>query len=129
MGSHRTYLDLGQVAIMAEVTLNGKALGTLWKPPFRMDVTAALKPGENTLEVRVVSLPINRMLGDELLPEDSERTEKGTLKTWPQWLQDGKPSPTGRYTFTSWREDSGASWPQRRDGDPRGWNECRGARR
>jgi hypothetical protein len=55
------------------------------------------------LEVRVVNLPINRMLGDELLPEDSERNANGTLKGWPQWLLDGKPSPTGRFTFTSWR--------------------------
>lgn len=100
---HRTCLDLGQVAVMAEVTLNGQTLGTLWRPPFRVDVTDALKCGENTLEVRVVSLPINRMLGDERLPEDSERTDKGTLKSWPEWLQDGKPSPTGRYTFTTWR--------------------------
>ncbi len=51
----------------------------------------------------MVNLPINRMLGDELLPEDSERNGDGTLKKWPQWLQDGKPSPSGRFTFTSWR--------------------------
>jgi hypothetical protein len=43
------------------------------------------------------------MIGDEFLPEDSERNENGTLKKWPDWLQEGKPSPTGRYTFTSWR--------------------------
>ena len=27
----------------------------------------------------------------------------GTLKQWPQWLLDGKPSPTGHVTFTSWK--------------------------
>jgi hypothetical protein len=43
------------------------------------------------------------MLGDELLPEDSDRNGNGTLKQWPQWVQDGKASPSGRYTFTSWR--------------------------
>jgi hypothetical protein len=88
---------------MAEVKLNGKDLGILWKPPFRVDVTGACKPGENTLEVKVVNLWINRMIGDEQLPEDSERNADGTLKSWPKWLEEGKPSPTGRYTFTSWR--------------------------
>ncbi|MBN2506965.1 MAG: hypothetical protein JXQ71_09750 [Verrucomicrobia bacterium] len=100
---HRLFLDLGQVAVMAEVNLNGKDLGILWKAPYRVDVTDALKSGDNSLEVKVVNLWINRQIGDEQLPEDSERNPNGTLKAWPQWLQEGKPSPTGRYTFTSWR--------------------------
>ena len=63
----RWYLDLGRVEVMAEPKLNGQALGTLWKPPFRVDVTGALKPGANALEVKVVNLWINRMIGDEQL--------------------------------------------------------------
>ncbi|HML74654.1 MAG TPA: glycosyl hydrolase [Anaerohalosphaeraceae bacterium] len=96
-------LDLGKVAVIAEVSLNGRNMGILWKPPYRVDITDAIKSGQNNLEIRVVNLPVNRMLGDELLPEDSDRNANGTLKQWPQWLQDGKPSPTGRFTFTSWR--------------------------
>jgi hypothetical protein len=88
---------------MAELKINGKDLGILWKPPFRVDVTDTLRPGENSLEVKVVNLWINRMIGDEQLPEDSERNPNGTLKAWPKWVLEGKPSPTGRYTFTSWR--------------------------
>ena len=102
-GDRLLYLDLGNVQVMAEVKLNGKNLGLLWKPPFRVEVTGAAKAGENELEVKVVNLWPNRQIGDEQLPEDSERNPEGTLKRWPQWLLDGKPSPTGRYTFTSWR--------------------------
>ncbi|MHB8862025.1 MAG: glycosyl hydrolase [Pirellulaceae bacterium] len=99
----RLDLELGEVQVMARVTLNGQDLGTLWKPPFRVDITNIVKVGDNMLEIQVVNLWPNRMIGDEHLPEDSERHPNGTLKTWPQWLTAGQPSPTGRYTFTSWR--------------------------
>jgi len=99
----RIFLDLGQVAVMAEVKLNGKDLGILWKPPFRVDVTDDLRPGANVLEAKVVNLWINRQIGDEQLPEDSDRNPDGTLKSWPSWLSRGMPSPTGRFTLTSWR--------------------------
>ncbi len=97
------FLDLGRVEVMAQVKLNGKDLGILWKTPYRVEVTDAIQPGDNVLEVDVVNLWINRQIGDEQLPEDSQRNPNGTLKEWPQWVQEGKPSPTGRYTFTSWR--------------------------
>lgn len=101
--ARRLYLDLGEAEVMAHVTLNGKDLGVLWKPPFLVDITEVARPGANALEVKVVNLWINRMIGDEQLPEDSQRNPNGTLKEWPQWLSEGKSSPTGRYTFTSWR--------------------------
>ncbi len=99
----RRYLDLGDVRVMARVTLNGRDLGILWKPPFRVEVTDVLKAGENTLEIAVTNLWVNRMIGDEGLPEDSARNQNGTLKEWPAWLKEGKPGPTGRFTFTTWR--------------------------
>ncbi len=99
----RVELDLGVVAVMADVTLNGRRLGTLWHAPYRLDVTSALRPGDNVLKVDVATLWVNRQIGDETLPEDSDRTPSGTLRSWPAWLQQGKPSPTGRFTFTSWR--------------------------
>jgi hypothetical protein len=99
----RLSLDLGRVEVMAEVTLNGKELGTLWKAPYRVEISEAANPGDNRLEVKVTNLWINRMIGDEQLAEDSDRNANGTLKSWPQWLQENKPSPTGRHTFTSWR--------------------------
>ncbi len=99
----RIELDLGEVRVMAKVRLNGQDCGILWKPPFTVDVTGIARPGANSLEITVVNLWINRMIGDEQLPEDSSRNPDGTLKSWPEWLHEGKPSPTGRQTFTSWR--------------------------
>ena len=96
-------LDLGRVAVMAEVKLNGHDFGILWKPPFCVDVTDALKEGENSLEIKIVNLWINRLIGDEQLPEDSDRKPNGTLNSWPQFVLDEKPSPTGRFSFTSHR--------------------------
>ena len=101
--NRRVALDLGKVAVMAEVRLNGRDLGILWKPPYQADVTGAVRPGRNVLEVRVVNLWINRLIGDDQLPDDSPRANGMTLKEWPQWLLEGKPSPTGRHTFTSHR--------------------------
>jgi hypothetical protein len=106
--NRRVILDLGKVQVIAEVKLNGKELGILWKPPFRLDVTDATKPGENRLEVKVVNLWPNRLVGDEQLAEDCEwRTHRADygdpLLKWPTWLLEGKPSPTGRFTFATWK--------------------------
>ena len=65
-------LDLGDVKNLAEVTLNGKNLGVLWQPPFRLDITEAMRPGDNHLEVKVTNLWPNRLIGDQSLKE-SER--------------------------------------------------------
>jgi hypothetical protein len=46
------------------VSINGVPLGVLWKKPFRADMTGALKPGSNTIEVKVTNLWVNRMIGD-----------------------------------------------------------------
>ncbi len=95
------WLDLGGVKNLAEVSLNGQDLGILWKPPFRVNLTSAAKAGANKLVVKVTNLWPNRLIGDEQLPPDVEWDGK-KLREWPEWLLAGKPSPTGRLTFTTW---------------------------
>jgi hypothetical protein len=95
------WLDLGRVKDFAEVSLNGQDLGVLWKPPFRVNITAVAQPGANKLVVKVTNLWPNRLIGDEQLPADCQ-WDGERLAGWPQWLLDGKPSPTGRLTFTTW---------------------------
>ncbi|MDB6018175.1 MAG: hypothetical protein JWR19_2664 [Pedosphaera sp.] len=98
----RLYLDLGQVEIIATVKLNGQNLGILWKPPFRVEITGIVRPGDNLLEVEVVNLWPNRLIGDAQLPEDCQWNKDGKrLSQWPSWLLEGKPSPVGRFTFTT----------------------------
>jgi hypothetical protein len=63
-----SWLDLGDVQVMARVKLNGHDLGIVWKSPFRVNVSAALQPGRNALEVEVADLWPNRMIGDAALP-------------------------------------------------------------
>jgi len=95
------WLDLGAVKNFATVSLNGQECGVLWKPPYRLNITAAAKPGVNHLVIKVTNLWANRLIGDEQLPPDCE-WNGDQLKEWPQWLLAGQPSPSGRLTFTTW---------------------------
>jgi hypothetical protein len=68
-GQH-IWIDLGKVRDIAEVKVNGKSAGLTWAPPYRVDVTAALKPGANRLEIEVTNEWTNRQIGDRLVPAE-----------------------------------------------------------
>ena len=63
-GAH-LWLDLGDVRELADVKVNDVDLGILWKTPYKVDVTGAIKPGENRVEIKVTNLWVNRMIGDQ----------------------------------------------------------------
>lgn len=111
----RVFLDLGDVKNLAEVTLDGKTYPPLWKPPFRLDVTDEISAAVTNLRlvVRITNYWANRLIGDEELPPDCEYEPDGApeAKDWPgqavkavpAWVREGRRSPTGRYTFSTWR--------------------------
>jgi hypothetical protein len=93
------YLDLGRVEVIAKATLNGQPLDVLWKPPFRYDVSGRIRKGVNELQVEVINLWPNRMIGDENYPDDCTPDHswiKGSLDAWPQWVRDKQPRPDPR---------------------------------
>jgi alpha-L-rhamnosidase/Concanavalin A-like lectin/glucanases superfamily len=108
----RLFLDLGRVEVLAEVSLNHRPLGIFWKEPYRVEITEAVKPGQNNLEIAVTNLWPNRLIGDEQLPAENEyypgRGYGGDfpagLKRFPDWYVSGNPKPPGgRVTFSSWK--------------------------
>ena len=97
-------LDLGRVKNFAQVRFNGKTLPLLWKAPFRVDVSGLIKPGDNTLLVRVTNLWPNRLIGDEQQTAEVNWNPDGSIQSWPQWLTNGGPRPKSpRVAFTTWR--------------------------
>jgi hypothetical protein len=80
----QVFLDLGRVRFVAEVYVNGTSLGILWKPPFRVDMTRAARPGKNALVVEVANTWSNRLTGDANSPKDRRycRTNITKSLTW-----------------------------------------------
>ncbi|WP_321373096.1 glycosyl hydrolase [uncultured Draconibacterium sp.] len=59
------WIDLGALQNMAEVKVNGKSMGIVWKKPFKVNITEGLTAGENELEIEVTNLWVNRQIGDQ----------------------------------------------------------------
>ena len=75
------YLNLNNVGVMAKVKVNGQYAGGVWTPPYRVEVTDLLQPGENNVEIEVVTTWQNRLIGDSMLPEE-ERTTWIPCNNW-----------------------------------------------
>jgi hypothetical protein len=92
VGKNASYmLDLGDVKNIAEVTVNGKSVGTVWKKPFRIDITSAVKAGSNVVSVKVTNLWVNRLIGDA----QPGVTNKITFTTMPFYKADSPLLPSG----------------------------------
>lgn len=68
------FIDLGKVAVMASVKINGKDIGTTWIAPFKLHSNKALRDGKNTIEIEVVNVWRNRLTGDRALDDDKRTT-------------------------------------------------------
>jgi hypothetical protein len=91
MKGSEIWLDLGEVKNIAEVKVNGKSVGTVWKRPFRVNVTSALKTGDNKIEIKVTNLWVNRLIGDA----QPGVTNKITFTTMPFYQASSKLLPSG----------------------------------
>jgi hypothetical protein len=80
----KLWLDLGQVCDLAEVRVNGKLVGTVWKPPYRIEITSSVVAGTNHLEIKAVNLWVNRLIGD---------VQPGVTHKYTFTFVDGKPIP------------------------------------
>jgi hypothetical protein len=110
-GSATAILDLGGVADIARVWINGDLAGTSWRPPHRLDVSRWLRDGSNLVEIEVANRWINRLIGDEALPTELSYQKPGVSKftdgrllQLPGWLYE--PSLRGsrtRRSFSTWK--------------------------
>lgn len=105
-------LDLGRVADLAAVRLNGRSLGVLWRSPYQVELGDAAHPGENLLEIDVTNTWHNRLVGDEREPPDLEwgparkflgKDVGRPLSRFPAWLFADHARPSvHRATFVTW---------------------------
>ncbi|NTE04437.1 DNA-binding protein [Agrobacterium tumefaciens] len=87
----KIWIDLGEFSSIAEVKINDVMCGTLWTSPHRLEISKAIKKGENQITIEVTNTWANRLLGDSKLPENKRFT-----KTTAPFRLEGKPlNPAG----------------------------------
>lgn len=96
-------LDLGEVREIAAVRINGQDLGILWMPPYRMDISGAIRRGRNSIEIEVTNSWANRLIGDEQF-EDDVGWVGTSLRDFPDFVLNNTPRPVPeRKTFTTFK--------------------------
>ena len=108
----RIMLDLGTVNDIVQLSINNNNIGVLWYPPYKTEITDALKVGINTIDIAVTNNWANRLIGDEQEAADlefgKERMFKNEivgrpLKAYPDWFIKNQARPSkGRKAFTNW---------------------------
>ena len=88
----RISLDLGDVKELAEVLVNGKSAGTLWRSPYVIDITAHVQAGKNDLTIKVVNTWVNRLIGDKNVPKDEGICQIVSPDPW--WFKANSPLPS-----------------------------------
>ncbi|WP_076382591.1 glycosyl hydrolase [Filimonas lacunae] len=73
-GKSKVMLSLGNVANLAEVAVNGVPCGITWTAPYSVNITRAIRPGENKVTIKVTNTWANRLIGDHALPQQQQRT-------------------------------------------------------
>jgi len=71
----KLWLDLGKVANLATVKINGTVAGTVWTAPFSLDISKWTMKGDNLIEIEVTNTWANRLIGDHRLPEEKRITK------------------------------------------------------
>jgi hypothetical protein len=97
LGNRRAILHLGRVEATARVLVNDKEAGTLWTPPFAVDVTRFLHPGANVLSIEVANLWPNRLIGDAHLPMEERHTSTNIKRLPNAWSTPMADLPSAKY--------------------------------
>jgi hypothetical protein len=78
----------------AIVFVNGQRAGSLWHPPYRIDISTLVHSGENRIEVRVYNTAINLLAGQPPRNYTALRAKYGR-RFDPQDMDNLKPIPSG----------------------------------
>ncbi len=97
VGAKAIILELGTVESVASVTINGRELGTVWTAPYQIDISRALRAGENTIEIEVANHWINRLIGDAAFPDTSGYQPEGNVpeRDMVEWYSANQLPPDG----------------------------------
>jgi hypothetical protein len=79
----------------ATILLNGRRAGSIWAPPYRLDVTNAVRAGANDLRIDVYNTAINRLAEGGHLPDVGAVTERYGQRFRLQDVDNLQPIPSG----------------------------------